>query len=84
MMSVFDKICAVIAFGLGIVLLILGFIGLFLGCKANFSLPPVLGVLPAFAGWGIIRSIMLAWNSGSRRTGEPRQHDRPTFPDDLP
>ena len=62
-MNLFDKICAVVAFGLGAVLLVLGVIGLFTGCKAHFVLPPILGALPALAGWGIIKPIIVAWKS---------------------
>ena len=62
-MNIFDKICAVVAFGLGAVLLLLGVIGLFTGCKAHFTLPPILGVLPAVAGWGIVKPIIVAWKS---------------------
>ncbi len=66
-MSVFDKLCAVAAVLLGVVFLLLGVIGLFLGCSANFTLPPILGALPAFVGWGIIRAVYVAWNV-------PRKH----------
>lgn len=58
----FEKFCAVLAFMLAVPLLILGTLGLFFGCKANFSLPPVLGVLPALAGWGTIRAVLKSWN----------------------
>ena len=61
--NIFDKICAVLAFGLGAVLLLLGVIGLFTGCKAHFTLPPILGALPALAGWGIVKPIIVAWKS---------------------
>lgn len=57
-MSGFDRFCAGIAFVLGI----LGLIGLFTGCRANFTLPPILGVFPAFVGWGIIRAVRVAWH----------------------
>ena len=82
-MNIFDKICAVLAFGLGAVLLVLGVIGLFTGCNANFTLPPILGVLPAIAGWGIIKPIIVAWKSPRKgaspeiaelRTDEYRLH----------
>jgi hypothetical protein len=62
-MNAFDKFCAIFSFLLGLVLLVLGVIGLFTGCKANFSLPPVLGVLPALVGWGIVRSVYFAWSA---------------------
>ncbi len=62
-LSGFDKFCAVLAFVLAVPLMLLGVIGVFFGCRANFSLPPVLGVLPAFVAWGIIRPIMVAWNA---------------------
>ena len=61
-MSGFDKFCAATALLLGIALLILGVLGLFVGCKAYFTLPPILGVLPAIVGWGVIRAVMVAWN----------------------
>ena len=66
-LSAFDRFCAVLAFVLAIVLLLLGALGLFFGCKANFSLPPVFGVIPAFVGWGIMRAVMVAWDSPARR-----------------
>ena len=64
-MNLFDKFCALIAFLLGVVLLLLGVVGAFMGCKAHFTLPPLLGALPAFAGWGIVRSVMYVWKSTS-------------------
>lgn len=60
-MNLFDKSCAVLAFVLAIALGLLGVIGLFSGCRAQFSLPPVLGALPAFIAWGIIRAVVVAW-----------------------
>jgi formate/nitrite transporter FocA (FNT family) len=61
-MSGFDKLCAALAFVLGVVLVILGGFGLFAGCSAQFTLPPVAGVLPAVVGWGIVRAVRLAWS----------------------
>ncbi len=60
-MNVFDKICAALAFALGVVFLAAGVAGAVFGCRAHFTLPPVLGALPAFAGWGIVRAVYLAW-----------------------
>lgn len=65
-MNAFDKLCAALAFVLGGLLLVLGGIGLFAGCRANFSLPPVLGIIPAFVGWGIVRAVYVAWTRGAR------------------
>ena len=65
-MSAFDKLCAAVAFLLGVALLILGVFGLFAGCKAHFTLPPILGVLPAFVGWGIIRAEYRQYESTER------------------
>ena len=61
-MNLFDKICASLAFAVGLILLGLGAVGLFLGSKASFELPPVLGFLPALVGWGIVRSVRRAWS----------------------
>jgi hypothetical protein len=62
-MNSFDKICAAMAFILGLGFLFLGALGLFMGCKANFTLPPVLGVVPAFVGWGIVRAVWFGWSA---------------------
>lgn len=64
-MNLFDKTCAVAAFAIGVVFLILGVLGLFMGCKAHFTLPPVLGVLPALVGWGIVKPILVAWRAST-------------------
>jgi hypothetical protein len=60
--NAFDKTCAALAFVLGIVFLLIGIFGVFIGCRASFSLPPLVGVIPAFAGWGIVRAVYVAWN----------------------
>ena len=83
-MNGFDKICAVPAFALGVVFLIFGTFGTFTGVKAHFSLPPLLGVIPAFVGWGILCSIYYAWNADHRnpigfdelRRVPPREDER--------
>jgi hypothetical protein len=67
-MNSFDKICAGCAFLLGLVLLVLGVIGTLTGCRAHFSLPPILGALPAFIGWGIVRAVYFAWNGPMARS----------------
>ena len=64
-MNPFDKFCGVFAFAIGIIFLILGGLGLFVGCSAHFTLPPLLGCVPAFVGWGIVRAVYLAW-TGNR------------------
>jgi hypothetical protein len=76
-MNAFDKLCGAAAFVLGLVFLVLGAIGLFAGCRANFTLPPVAGVIPAFVGWGIVRAVYLAWRA-------PRLSARPAEPDAPP
>jgi len=40
------------------------------GCKAHFTLPPILGALPALAGWGIVKPIIVAWK-GPGKGGMP-------------
>jgi len=61
--NVFDKICACLAFALAAVLIALGVLGLFTGCSAHFTLPPIAGVFPAFVGWGIVKPVVVAWKS---------------------
>ena len=53
----FDKFCCILAALLGIAFLILGILGLFMSVNANFTLPPVLGVIPAFVGWGVLKAM---------------------------
>ena len=72
-MNFFDKFCAVFAFILGAIFLILGVIGLFVGCNAHFSLPPILGVVPALVGWGIVRPVIIAWNNSNGRIRESNE-----------
>ncbi len=80
-MNLFDKFCAVFAFLLGVVFLLLGILGLFKGCNANFALPPVAGVVPAFIGWGIVRPIIVAWRqSGDGYSSAPRPLAPPVLP----
>jgi hypothetical protein len=67
-MSGFDKVCAAAAAVLAALLMLLGAIGLFAGCGASFKLPPVIGVLPGLVGWGIIKSVVVAWRV-PRRSG---------------
>jgi hypothetical protein len=64
-MNTFGKICACMAFVLGVVLLILGVMGAFVGCNAHFSLPPILDVVPALVGWGVVKPIIVAWKNSS-------------------
>ena len=52
-MRTFDKVCSVLSIPIGIIFMILGAVGLFTGAKAHFSLPPILGGLPFFLGWGM-------------------------------
>jgi len=75
-MNQFDRFCAAFAFVLGLVLLLLGAFGVFLGSKAHFSLPPLLGGLPALVGYGIVRAVNVAWkvrppNEEPQLEGEP-------------
>jgi hypothetical protein len=65
-----DRICFLLAVPVGLLLLVLGAFGAFVGCSANFTLPPVLGVAPALVGWGIVRGAWLGWRSTRHR--EPR------------
>ena len=87
-MNTFDKICAVLAFPLGIVLLILGAIGVFIGCKASFTLPPILGIVPGLVGWGVIRAVIVAWRQPRRILPHdevtPMERIEPLRPSDNP
>ena len=60
-MNLFDKICAILACAVAVFMLLVGTVGLFIGCHGGFALPPILGVLPALAGWGILRATYFGW-----------------------
>lgn len=69
--NTFDKICAAPAALLGALFLLLGMFGLFNGAAAHFTLPPILGVFPAFVGWGMLRAIYIAWRTPPATTPKP-------------
>jgi hypothetical protein len=62
-MNAFDKFCAALAFAFGIIFLILGAFGLVIGTYAYIRLPPIMGVVPAFIGWGIVRATYVSWSA---------------------
>ena len=79
-MNLFDKICAVVAALLGVALVVLGVFGVALGCRFWFTLPPVLGGLPALAGWGILRSVWFGWKYRPAAQAESAGPDDSTAP----
>jgi hydrogenase/urease accessory protein HupE len=68
-MTVFDRVCSVLAIPLGFVLMVLGVLGLFGGVSAHFTLPPILGGLPFFVGWAMSITLLRFWRmtAGQRR-----------------
>jgi len=62
-MTTFDKACASISILFGAVFMFLGVFGLFGGASASFTLPPGLGVLPFFLGWGMCVPLVKYWRS---------------------
>lgn len=65
-MTLFDKICAVPTVLAGVALMILGGLGLFMGCNANFTLPPIFGGLPFLVGWAMCVCMIKYWRQSSR------------------
>ena len=65
-MTTFDKICAALSIAVGAVFMVLGVIGLFVGASAHFTLPPVLGGLPFFLGWGMCIPMVKYWKMSGR------------------
>ena len=74
-MEVFNKVCMGFAFALGAVLALLGVTGVFFGSSASFKLPPIVGVLPAFAGWGIIFAVRNSWGVAPRSSASNANGD---------
>jgi hypothetical protein len=60
-MSKFDKFCALLTIPVGVIFLVLGTVGLFLGAEAHFTLPPVLGALPFLLGWSMCVTLIKFW-----------------------
>ncbi len=75
-MNAFDKFCAVIAFAAGCFFLISGAFGLFIGTSAWYQLPPIMGGIPALAGWGIVKAVIVAWSPPS--AAPPLEEPQPT------
>ena len=69
-LSSFDRFCMFLAVLLSIPLIVLGTVGLIEGFTVRVTLPTVLGVLPALAGWGILRAVYLAVRAGKRDTSD--------------
>jgi hypothetical protein len=65
-MTAFDKVCAVFAIPIGIVFMILGADGLFAGANVHFTLPPILGGLPFFLGWGMTIPLIRYWRISNK------------------
>jgi len=61
-MTGFDKLSAALAALLGGVFIVFGIMGIILPVRFWVSLPPVVSTVWFFVGWGIVRSVYLAWN----------------------
>ena len=69
-MSIFDKLCAILAIPIGAAFMVLGVVGLFGGANASFTLPPVLGALPFFLGWAMCVTLIKFWSATNRMAEE--------------
>ena len=67
-MNTFDKACASFSIVSGAVFMIVGALGLFGGSEASFTLPPGLGVLPFFLGWGMCIPLVKFWRLTNQET----------------
>ena len=52
-MNRFDRVCAMLSVGAGAVLMILGGIATLTGANVTIRLPPVVGTVLFFLGWGM-------------------------------
>jgi hypothetical protein len=80
-MTTFDKVCAVFSIGIGAIFMVLGGIGFFIGSSAHFRLPPLLGGLPFFLGWGMCIPLIRYWKMSlqlhDRRADDEHQSPNP-------
>jgi hypothetical protein len=85
LMSAFDKICALLSIGVGVLFMVLGVIGFMAGSSAHFTLPPIIGGLPFFLGWGMSVPLIKFWSrtnaTASRRQRIVVAEERPNFSD---
>ena len=65
-MTTFDKICAALSIAVGAIFMVLGAFGLIFGSKAHFTLPPIIGGLPFFLGWGMCVPLVKFWKMSNR------------------
>jgi hydrogenase/urease accessory protein HupE len=66
-MNIFEKICMVVTIPVGAIFMVLGVIGLFTGCNAHFTLPPILGAIPFFLGFAMCVCLVRYWKLGNER-----------------
>jgi hypothetical protein len=62
-MNAIEKLCAMLALLLGAALMVAGAFGTFFGIRMSFALPPLLGIVPLFFGWGIYRMFRISWQA---------------------
>lgn len=74
-MTTFDKICAAFSIAIGLIFMLLGVVGLFIGASAHFTLPPGLGGLPFLLGWGMSIPLIKYWKLSSRGNGNYPEED---------
>jgi hypothetical protein len=72
-MNIFDKMCATLSIGIGAIFMVLGVFGLFFGANAHFTLPPILGGLPFFLGWGMCVPLVKFWKMSRREAMKPTE-----------
>jgi hypothetical protein len=60
-LSLLDRVCAALAFVCALGFLVLGAFGLVFGVSFRLAWPPIVGGLPVLIGWGILRSVIVAW-----------------------
>jgi hypothetical protein len=69
-MNVFEKLCMIVTIPVGALLMGLGVLGLFAGCNAHFTLPPILGFAPFLLGFAMCVCLVRYWKLGNERAKE--------------
>ncbi len=76
-LTILDKVCAGLAFALGVLLLLQGIGGVYWPATFQFELPPGAALLLLPVGWGIVRSVVVAWShSRTRGHSTTSENDR--------
>lgn len=86
-MNGFDRFCATLAITVGFATMLLGVLGLFLGFHFYITLPPIIGLVVFFLGWGMSITLLKLWPRSPRQSRLEKEvievESHPRYPEFL-